>query len=86
MTTRRTLPWLAAALCLLCAVVAPAQDQQLTDEQLINDIIHYELIERPRLAAAAGRELMSRAYAPREFVDIVTETGDEARFLDALRG
>lgn len=86
--TNRTLPWIAGLLSLLLGVSAFAQQDlaELSDQQLIDDIIHYELIERPDLAAAAGQELMNRAYEPRQFVDIVGETGEEGRFLDALRG
>jgi hypothetical protein len=86
--TNRTLPWIAALLSLLLGAAAFAQDDlsELSDEQLIKDIIHYQRIVVPDLAAAAGQELMSRAYAPREFVEIVGETGEEAAFLDALGG
>lgn len=66
---------------------APAGEKQVSDRELINDFVHYVLIDRPDLAKAMGQALIDRAMTPGDFVKLVDQGPGYKRFeLGVLRG
>ncbi len=63
---------------------ALGQGRAHTNEDLLRDLIHYVMIDRADLAAATGEELLARGLKPTEFVKLVEESQEQARFEAAM--
>lgn len=84
-----------AAVCGLAPVTAlvvapetaqaqPPAAERPTPAQLLNDFMHYVLVDRYDLAEAMGRELLDRNVPGPELVAMI-ETGDVARFTSSCQ-
>lgn len=60
------------------------REEQLRNETLLRDFIHYIYINSPEGAAAMGRELMGRGLTATQFVDLVEKSNELGRFEDAI--
>jgi hypothetical protein len=86
--------WCAPALALVLAMgttepvwAQPATDttRQATNTDLLADFVHYVRIENVELALAKGTELMERGLSGSEFVSLIEDSGDIARFEETLQ-
>lgn len=66
---------------------ASAAEKPASERELLNDFVHYILIDRPDLAKAMGEALIERGIAPADFVKLVDNGPTYKRFEQAvLRG
>jgi hypothetical protein len=61
-----------------------AKEQRAKDVELINDFVHYVLIDRADAAKAMGQGLLDRKLTPTEFTKLVDSTTGFKRFSDAV--
>ncbi len=61
-----------------------AKEQHAKDAELINDFVHYVLIDRADAAKAMGQGLLDRKLSPAEFTKLVDTTTGYKRFSDAV--
>jgi len=83
---RSILPVLVGCVAWLSTAPALAQDDpdRLSDEQLLEEFIHFTLIDRDDVAADYGRQLLDRGVEARAFVDLVEDAGLGDRFDRAV--
>ncbi len=68
------------------ALTAAAQEtrrEELRQQELLKDFIHYVRIDRPDLAKSVGDELLAIGMSGPEFVDLVESSGEVDRFTQA---
>lgn len=89
-------PWAVVALLVTsgsapCLSPASAFAAQAEDEasasnptQALEDFIHFVIVAKDDIAVALGRDLLGRGLTPEQFVGLVEDSGEEARFREAL--
>lgn len=65
------------------ALIAQSQ-QQMSDEQLLKDFIHYVMIARYDAAELVGQQLLGRDLPPEAFTDLIESSGELGRFRSAV--
>jgi len=77
----------AAVVAAGVAVSASGQQDSMTNEQLIEDLIHYQKIDQREAFAATADELLGRGLTGAQLVELVTaQARREARFNEAVVG
>ena len=77
----------AAAAVAMGVVFSASGQSSLTNEQLVEDLIHYQKIDQREAFAAVADELLSRGLTGPELVELVTaQARREARFNEAVVG
>lgn len=59
---------------------ALAQGEPLTNRRLLADFMHYVLIDQRDASIATGRMLLDRGLTPADWVNLIEESGEAARF------
>ena len=83
MTMRRRLITLAAGMAFSFST-ALGQPQDPSNLDLLRDFIHFVKINNPELAASQARQLLDRGLSPAQFVDLVEQSQELARFEDSV--
>lgn len=77
--------FVAATLFLASAhLLAVAQDGALSNRQLLTDFMHYVMIDQRQASLATGQMLLQRGLSPADWVNLIDDSGDAARFEEVV--